>query len=214
MFIGEALACWLSSNADLGISLGEHLRLVSLHYADDTQVFLPDLEAPRVTTLVSHLLRFGSATGQHVNAGKSAILPIGTIPVVGLPAAVAGIPVATSVTALGVPHSNPPLPPAWPALPMGSVLRSVNRPPPDTPQEPIVSAFWDRKQNQFTRGAMQLCKLPLSSMGRGTQLSAYATSTCLFHAEFTSVPDRNLRQIAHCLQRAVDGTWPHRGGTA
>ena len=104
--VAQALASWLHSHAPLGIQVAD-IRLTSLHHADDTQIFLPDLSQDTLTTLLAALATYSAASGQAINPTKSAALIIGTPPP-DPPSSLQGIPVATSVTSLGIPQTNPP----------------------------------------------------------------------------------------------------------
>src|SRR5689334_20427214 len=70
LFIAEALSMWLRQLQDVGVTFDGD-RYTSTQYADDTKVYLPSLQEPVVMRLMAHLARYGEATGQLVNAGKS-----------------------------------------------------------------------------------------------------------------------------------------------
>jgi hypothetical protein len=51
LFVGEALACWLSLCPELGVLVANQQH-VCLYHADDTKVFLPSLQPELVQSLV------------------------------------------------------------------------------------------------------------------------------------------------------------------
>jgi hypothetical protein len=65
LLVAEASARWLRADTALGISLASH-RLVSAHHADDTKVYVPDLQEDTVKHLLERTFLFGQASGQYV----------------------------------------------------------------------------------------------------------------------------------------------------
>jgi hypothetical protein len=90
---------WLQADTALGISLARH-RLVSAHHADDTKVYVPDLQEDTVKHLLKRNFLFGQASGQYVNPAKSSAVPLNGLSVPATP--VAGVTVVASATSLGV----------------------------------------------------------------------------------------------------------------
>jgi hypothetical protein len=134
---------------------------------------------------------FGDASGQRINTSKSKALIIGASTQVILPPTLAGIPVVQHVTSLGIPHVNP-TPLAVRPPPVGIVTRSAMRPPdthlPDPPSHPHVQSVWANRIAGALRRVHKIGRLPLSAMGKGIAMSAYALSTMLYHAEFAGLP--------------------------
>ncbi len=206
LFVCQALTSLLRSTPALGVTISG-IRYVSLHHADDSKIFLQDLSDATVQAMLSSLTTFANASGQRINISKSEALLIGAPPPAPAPPTLAGIPVVPAVKSLGVTHVNAdPLPPRRQS---GPLLRSSHRPVVPPPLPPPVQDSWVRRTETATRLCNVVCRLQLSTMGRGLCTSSYATSACHFHAEQQGIPDDVAANIDSIVARAVD-----RGGTA
>jgi hypothetical protein len=77
-------------------------RIVSSHHADDTKVYLPDLQEGTVQHLLQRAHRFGQAAGQFVNPLKPSDIPLCGISCPTLGSSVAGVQIVGEATSLGV----------------------------------------------------------------------------------------------------------------
>ena len=291
LFVAEALACWLREqpSTTLGIEVPGVGRIVSIHFADDTQVLLPNLLQATVEALLLAMRVFGAATGQHVSAPKSVLLAVGALPTPSppppsAPPVLAGMAVVQHVTFLGVTLSNPSLPPpsssdtpahtpnrgsqqlpasrqqqpagcvcvqACELSPAGSGPAQVPQQPrqpqqlqvgmeaegmqidspsplsnPPLPSQhashtqppslsPSTSDPWEARQQAVATTCNRLGSLPLSAMGRGLAVTAYALSKVLYHAEFEGMPQSSqqflLRISAALVDRGVIPAVSQRG---
>ena len=120
---------------------------------------------------------FALATNQHLNLGKSKLLPLGDWPVV-LPSSVHGFEVVKEVTSLGVTFSNDDEPP-----------------PPD----------WADFSDKFESKCQRISNLQLSAFGRAFAVGTYGTSS-FFHAlEFSApLPSTIAESRASVVKRLVD----------
>lgn len=198
LYVGEALACWLRSHPQLGVVV-DGQRYVSNHFADDTKVFLASLEAPLLQELLQHLQVFAAASNQHANAGKSSAVPVGTLPAAA-PGDEAPIPVRTSARSLGVQVHKVPTQPLQ--LPARALRGAVREPPPQPAQPP--SEQWEARTRAVAAMSGMVAGLPISAMGRGMGVSAYALSTALYHAEHEGLPEQTADALHRTLSRAVD----------
>jgi hypothetical protein len=116
-------------------------------------------------------------------------LVLGPAPPGAPPATVAGIPVVTELTSLGIPVVNPAFPP--PAAPAAYPTRASQRPPPLPPPPPLSqaqSAVWAARVRRATERDAAIAHLPLSAIGRCVCASTYAYTVFLYHAEFGDAP--------------------------
>ena len=210
LFIAEALACWLRTTQTLGVMIAG-VRYVSQHFADDTKVLLPNMLAATVAVLVTSLNTYAAATGQRINVGKSALLPLGNTPP-DLPPAVEGIPVVAHITALGVMHTNTAVPfqpqPQPQQLQQRSryMLRQSSQTQLPLPPrlQPCHVQDWQTMSTAVEQACVRLSRLPLSTMGRGQLTSSYAISKALFLAEFSDMPEAQLSILERNVQYFVD----------
>lgn len=172
LVVAWALHCWLLSCPALGLRVGGTLH-VALEFADDAQALVRGCTDSAVRPLLDHLQVFEHATGQGLNAGKCALLPVGCVPAGPLPAAVCGIPVVTQATALGIPFANDDVDADWPQL-------------------------LERVKTAYAR----LAPLHLSTFGRAAAASSYGVSKVLFAAEFSGMPV-HVATTLHSLTRAL-----------
>jgi exonuclease III len=203
LLIGQALWAWLRSRGhgidvvDGGPGLPEgvrrnaaaaaaalpQVRLSSLHYADDTQLFLPD--AARLPAAIADLQVFAAATGQKLNLSKCEALVIGAT-AAGAPSLAGqvlhGVRFSDEVIALGIRFSNT-------AESASMVAAGADWP-----------ALVDRVRAAFAR----LCHLGLSPFGRGYATAAYGTSKLLYHAEYCTPPPEVFTALERLAHRAID----------
>lgn len=191
------------------------MRYVSSHYADDTQVLLPNLLAGTVSAFVAILQTFTRATGQAVSVPKSAMLPLGVQP--DAPSAqppplaapndprpaVAGFPVCSQVTVLRLPVCNQPV---IPLQRTREGLRNRYRLPDLYPPAPAsCCSAWSKRVERANAAASRISRLHLSALGRGQAVSGYALSSLLYHAEFDPPPAATLLAAWDQAANVVDG---------
>lgn len=173
LFVGEALYRFLSSQGIGFVLPGLDTELVASQFADDTHVFVPSLE--NVPELVSTLTTFKDASGQSINLGKSKLLPIGPgdrRDWAAMPASCCGIPIVTSVKALGL-----------------TFQAGLQTPTPKQPWEALIAGVEETYQ--------RIRRLPLSAFGRAFAAGSYGTSTLLFAAEYLDLPPPELVEQLH-----------------
>lgn len=208
LFLAEALACWLRTEPALGVVVGG-ARVVSLHFADDTKVFLPNLLAATVGTLLAVLRTYQAAAGQAINVAKSAILPVG-VHQQHVPDSIHSIPVVSSISSLGITHYNTGEYVPEPQPPHSHTYQLRQRPPDPVPS-PVHGSEqqqWQRLADRLEATCTRVAALPLSAMGRGAAATAYAASQVLFHAEFSDVPPQQFAAIQQSLHYMVDTGHP------
>lgn len=205
LFISDALASWLREQPQLGLQLG-NTRHTSLHYADDTDVFVPDLQQETAEVLTHTMATFAAATGQRSNNLKSAVLPVG-VQLVDPPDTFAGIKVVPILHTLGVMLSNSPM---LAPLPARLGLRDATRRWLATPAaqshhiETAQQQLWDARVQAVQQACNRLRRLPLSVMGRGLAASGYAVSKVLYYAEFDDFPQHHHSTITTAVNTLVD----------
>jgi hypothetical protein len=101
LFVATASARWLRADCALGIMLAGR-RIVSSRHADDTKVYLPDLQEGTVQYLLQRAHRFGQAAGLFVNPLKSSAISLCGISCPTLGSSVAGVQIVGESTSLGV----------------------------------------------------------------------------------------------------------------
>ena len=209
LFVAEALACWLREQPRLGVTC-DGQRVVSLHHADDTKALLADRNPATMQQLWGALDTFSRASGQRINADKSAALLIGAVPA-DAPAAVGAVRVVREHLALGVVHTNVSMPIIDPPL------RRLRAPPLPAdalvPQDRLHEA-WVRRLTAFAATVHRVMQMPVSAMGRGLWISSYGLSTFLYHAEHEGAPADTLRQAASLAACAVDRPFTRMPGVA
>jgi hypothetical protein len=194
LFVAEAMLCWLRSSAELGVEV-DGQRFISGHYADDTRVMLSTLDEQRVAGLLAHLATFSAASGQHINASKSEAVPLG--PWADAAAQqIAGVPVRHSAKALGVQLAAVSLAPLQ-RVPRAGLRREVREPPPPAPIG--VPPLWNARLAKVRARCAMIMASPLSAMGCGMAVGAYALSMVFFHAEHEGLP----HDVGVALQREV-----------
>lgn len=172
LFIGWALRAWLHAQPSLGVTIAGR-RHVCSQYADDTRAVLQGLQEGHVQSFLGCMHTFGVASGQRLNASKCSLLCVGAEPLPPhqpLPQQVCGIPVVTSVKALGVVCTDRP------------------------PSADQVSKYWGDILSKVTTAYDRLACMHLSSMGRGMAASCYGVSRFLYQAEFMGPPPASVLQ--------------------
>ncbi len=199
LFVAEALSCWLRSADGLGVEVAGR-RYVSGHYADDTRVMLRTLNERSMADLLAHLALFSAASGQHVNASKSEAVPLGPWAAEG-PGQLAGVPVRLAAKALGVQLAAVPLEPLAPVLRPGlrRRVREAPRPVPAGVPQP-----WVPRIDKVRARCAMVAASPLSAMGCGMAVGAYALSMVLFHAQHEGLPQLAAEELQRVVSRAVD----------
>lgn len=174
LFIAQALQRFLQRRG-IGIDVAGR-ALAALQYADDTEAFLPSLED--VPAFLAAMQTFGDATGQRLNADKTVVLPIGSVPDA-LPQAVGGLRIVSAASALGMTFSSGAVAPA---------------------------ADWGRLVGGVRQCYARLASLPaLSVFGRGFASAGYGISKVLYHAEFTGhPPPAVLADLEHISAKVVE----------
>ena len=184
LFVAQALFSFLRSRGH-GVQVGDR-RLLGSQFADDANVLLPSASEQHVRPFLASMSAFGRASGQHLNLGKSQLLPLGaavpavaSAPVAGEAAAraVCGLPVVTSAVALGVEFS---------AGGAGS------------------GAGWEARLAGVEASYGRLARLPLSVFGRAFGASGYGVSKLLYHAEFSAWPDAVVDRLERASVKLVD----------
>jgi hypothetical protein len=184
LFVALALSAWLQAQpagvvgVDLGPAAGG--RRDASQFADDTEVLLPDLAHATVARFLGVMAVFARASGQHLNADKTVLLPVGDWPAAGpLPEAVHGLKVVRSAEALGMRFSN-------------------------DPGDSAAGVDWDARLEGVQACYGRLAKLPLSIFGRSFGASGYGVSKLLYHAEFAGLPEAVARRLASATAKLVD----------
>jgi hypothetical protein len=214
LFVAEALSCWLREQPGhlVGVLLAG-VRYVSSHYADDTQVFLPNLLAATFSALLAALRLFADASGQRVNVPKSAVVPLGPQGAPP-PPEVEGLPVRASAEALGVPLVPPVVQPVQRSRPGLRIEVRAGPPAARPPPGPDAAAQWEPQVAAVERACRRVAGLHLSAMGRAFAVSAYALSRSLHMAEFAQPSPRALQRMQIVAAQTVDGCLPRSGPEA
>jgi hypothetical protein len=175
LLVAQAALSWLK-HKNIGVQVDGRL-LTGAQFADDLKVLL---EGPaQVAAFKEAMSVFAAASGQHMLAEKTHLLPIGKAPDQPLPASIEGLPVVEEVKALGVTF----------AAFTGEA--SVNW------KEIIEKGVHDRVQ--------KIVKCSLSPFGRAFAVNGYALSKFLYHAQFVGLPKGSLREyLDRLVAAAVD----------
>ena len=182
LFIAFALSAWLK-HRQIGIQIGSRFTS-SLHFADDTEVFLRSLAPAVVQAFLDAMDIFRKASGQQLNASKSMLLPIGDLtkhcdP---LPEQVGRIPVVQFAKALGILFSN-----------SDEYIPHQN-----------TDIRWTKGLKFLTTAYTKIPKMGLSTFGRAFATSGYGISTLLFQAEYTGLPDEIMEKVVTATTKVVD----------
>jgi len=211
LFATQALISWVRAQPELGVTIGGRRHVTSV-YADDTTLVARQ-DWPTVTAALDTTLpTYTAASNQTFNLPKSHAVLVGAPPVGPAPPALAGAPVVPAITSLGVPFApSRAFPPRrFPYGPYGT--RAADRPPvaaAEPPPHPLVAASWERRRATAAARTATIAGLPLSGMGRGLAISAYAHSTTYYHAEHSATPDRALTTLnAEACAVVGDGVPP------
>jgi hypothetical protein len=125
------------------------------YYADDGHIVLKSLDPDVIAAFKEAMHVFALATNQHLNLGKTKLLPLGDWPAGSIPSSpIHGLEVVQEVTSLGVIFSNDDVPP-----------------PPD----------WASFTESFEGKCQRITNLHLSTFGRAFAVGTYGTSS-FFHA--------------------------------
>ena len=189
LFFAQALLRLLTARG-VGIQVAGR-ALTALQYADDAIALVPTLDA--VAPFLAAMATFGAATGQHLNLGKTLLLPIGRLPP-GLPGEAHGLRVMATAKTLGVTF--------------GSAANA------EDPEAALAAAAsWPALMEGVHASYTKLATLPLSVFGRGIASAAYGVSKILYHAEFTGHPPAAAAQdLERWTARVVDRKAPPTGG--
>ena len=183
---GHPFAASLTTCPPSCLHSGGSVRLTLAQYADDTQVLLPSLSVERcLRPFLDHMQLFASASGQHLNVGKSELLPIGDLTGGnssgdGNADVFCGMRVVERASALGITFDNDA------GCDMGA-------------------ASWEQRVVAVENTYSKLAKLPLSIFGRGFASAAYGISQFLYHAEHGGLPPAAmLRRLRLVTAKLVD----------
>jgi len=182
LFVAEAMLRLLKTQPQLGMQVGGR-RLVAQQFADDTKVFLRSDRD--MDSMLSTMDIFRRASGEALNVGKCALLPIGP-PRLAAPAAgtqVHGVTVKHVVDSHGFSF----------ACHVGEARPAV-----------AWAHLLERLYDKFSL----LARMPLSVFGRASGATAYALSLMMYTAEFTNtLPHQAVadlqRRVAHLVDRKL-----------
>jgi len=182
LFVAEALLRLLKAR---GVGLAEHngVQLTAAQFADDTEVFLPDLDA--VPPFLEAMAVFARASGQGLNKQKTKLMFVGGSPHQQPTAERAhGIAVVKSVTALGMHFSNR-----------------------GTPTDAAHDGYWEKLVQRVYERYEKIARCNSFSMfGRAFAASAYGVARMLYHAEFSDIPPETIGGgLAAATARLIDG---------
>ncbi len=211
LLVSWALSCWLRQQESVGLWVGARLCTCQ-QYMDDNVVPLRSATPQHVQALVSALDLFGQACGQHINRGKSAIMPIGYAqqvpppgPMAGQSIMVCGLPLVAKATALGITFRAT-VDPAL--LPGGHGAPSESGPAPASsllrPDDPTHAADWPALLLGVRRAFSKITRLGMSVFGRAIAGSAYGLSRVLYHAEFGGLPASVSTEISRTMAALAD----------
>jgi hypothetical protein len=203
LFVAEASARWLRADTALGISLASH-RLASAHHADDTKVYVPDLQEDTVKHLLERTFLFGQSCEPCKVLSCPVVWPFrvcytcswchsGGICYISRCLGVLVHPVTTTRL-----HSSVDTRPG---------LRVRRRCSPFTPPPPMTPA-WQKRLAALTSVHQRCASLHLSAMGRGLCMTTYGTSATFYRAEFDGLPSSAVPSLERTLAGVVDGRRP------
>ena len=121
---------------------------------------------------------FAAASGQHMLPEKTHLLPVGKPLATPLPASIAGLPVVSSVKALGITFSS---------------------------YTGEASVDWPSMVNTVHSRIQKIVRCRLSPFGRAFAVNGYALSRILFHVQFVGLPGEPWRSyLERLVAAAVD----------
>ncbi len=212
LLVSWALSCWLRQQESVGLWVGARLCTCQ-QYMDDNVVPLRSATPQHVQALVTAMDLFGRASGQHINRGKSAILPIGyarQVPPFGPTAApammVCGLPLVAKATALGITFHATVDPALLPGGHGAPIVESGPAPASSLlqPDDPARAADWPALLLGVRRAFSKITRLGMSVFGRAIAGSAYGLSRVLYHAEFGGLPTPVATEISRTMAALAD----------
>lgn len=176
LFIAESLLRFLRHH-NFGVFIA-NIKLISTMHADDIKVFLKNItEVPR---FLNCMKTFGEASNQKLAPAKSKILPLGAVPSTPLPSSIAGIPLVSSATSLGLTFQQY----------SGKAVANWKHGP---------SALISKLEHRSTR----LARSGMSSFGMGFAVAGYVSSVIFFQCEYIGLPPskiaKSINQTISCL---------------
>ncbi|KAG7672302.1 hypothetical protein KSW81_005182 [Nannochloris sp. 'desiccata'] len=174
LLVAQAALMWLREKG-FGVEIDDE-TLTALQHADDTKVLLNGPED--IPAFLDAMTIFAQASGQHLQPAKTRLLFLGTPPEQPLPESIHGLPVVSSVTALGLTFSQ---------------------------FTGAISVDWVELLTRVHSKVDMIVKCKLSSFGRAFAINSYALSKILYFAQFTGLPEgRDLHYLERLLPAAVD----------
>ena len=174
LLVAQAALSWLKSQG-LGIMIESQL-LTAAQFADDLRVLLEGPE--QVPAFVAAMEVFAAASGQHMLPEKTHLLPVGKPPSVPLPNSIAGLPVVSSVKALGITFSS---------------------------YTGEASVDWPAMVETVHKRIEKIVRCRLSPFGRAFAVNGYALSRILFHVQFVGLPGEPwMSYLQRLVAAAVD----------
>jgi hypothetical protein len=176
LLIAQAALMWLKEKG-FGIDIDNgRYKLTATQHADDFKAYLNGKH--EVPALIAAMTVFGDASNQRLQSTKTRVLPIGSPPEEPLLASIHGLPVVSSVTALGLTFSQ---------------------------FTGEISVDWDELILRVHSKVSRIVKCKLSCFGRAFAVNTYALSKILYFAQFTDLPARKkLSYLERLLAAAVD----------
>ncbi|MFN7883317.1 MAG: RNA-directed DNA polymerase, partial [bacterium] len=163
LFVAQALASWLRSQPQLGITV-DNRRYVSGHHSDDTNVALANTAPATLQALHNTFDTFSQASGQCIHPHKSKVLLLGPGHPYPAPPTLAGMEVVSEVRSLGIIASNvpPPRPPRATRYPTRATLRPPAEPSPAP--LPLFTNSWAKRLTTANRCVDRVMRLPISKI--------------------------------------------------
>ena len=178
LFVAWALAIWMKNTQGVGIQFAT-TRITSLHYADDTVLYIDKCDQPTIYKILQALTRFGLASGQRINPTKSTILPIVGSFTHNLPPTILGIPVGPTAHTLGLTFS-------------GSTTHGT------------LVVEWEKLYSKFHKRIQLIRKAGLSVFGRAFAINGYALSCVFYYTNFEDPPAWFSERVHQCITHLID----------
>ena len=133
----------------------------------------------QIPIFISAMQTFAAASGQHMLPAKTHLLPLGKPPAEPLPATLHGLPVASSVKALGLNFSQ---------------------------FSGAVSVNWNTMIESVRERIGKIVNCKLSLFGRAFAVNGYVLSRFLFHSQFVGLPEgiTQKSELFNMVAAAVD----------
>ena len=174
LLVSQAALSWLKSQG-IGIQVDSHF-ITAAQFADDLKVLLNG--ADQIPHFISTMQTFAAASGQHMLPSKTHLLPLGQPPAEPLPATLHGLPVASSVKALGLTFSQ---------------------------FSGAVAVNWNSMIESVRERIDKIVNCKLSLFGRAFAVNGYALSRFLFHSQFVGLPEGPRKsELFNLAAAAVD----------